>query len=287
MKEILQTAGIRHWFGDELVALQSETLQPLQGFLSKYGTCALAGCVVSRHMVAGLPVLNHYDISPGWVGIVHDDGYKIAYYGGTSNLDITSGPRHLCIQKTVSTATYENDLLGNPGPVTGDGANNYEAAISFSAPTDSEYLLIDGSLFTTFDEAFIAFNTGAWQSVNYNLGNAIGTIYYRLVGLTSSVQIKGSLLVTPNSVSPHDPPYYYAGYQLPVGYRPVTSVPFKCFVRYHTPAGNTYITESTGLDYIKDINAELGDDGYISIGLLPTASNYPYTVYFNDLLPLG
>jgi hypothetical protein len=101
------------------------------------------------------------------------------------------------------------------------------------------------------------------------------------------LQLKGSINVQPAGTTPHNPPFYYGVGQLPAGYRPLTDIPFKCFVNYSSLVSNNYILEANSLDYIKDINAEVYQNGDILIGFLATVNNTPYTVSFNCVIPLG
>jgi hypothetical protein len=283
MKEYVQQPGIRRWYGDELTELQSQVLNPLQDFLSQYGDCVLQGAEVIA-TGAQSPTGSLYGIGKGLIGMNTSDGYKIATLAAIPS---TLLPLYVNIQKSTVNATYENDPLGNPGPFTNDGAYDYEAVVSGTPPAGNYLTITPSGISPDFVAAFYTRMNGAWQTINFNNGNATGTISYRKLGAMNCLQLKGSINVQPSSSTPHNPPFYYSSSPLPVGYRPLIISPFKCFIRYGTISGNNYIKDVTDTDYIKDINGDIDTDGTISFGLISSQGNISYSIYFNEIIPLG
>ena len=283
MREYVQQPGIRRWYGDELTELQSQVLNPLQDFLSQYSDCVLQGAEVIA-TGAQSPTGALYGVSKGLIGMNTPDGYKIATLAAITS---TLLPLYVNIQKSTVNATYENDPLGNPGPYTNDGAYDYVAVVSGTPPTGNYLTITENGISPDFVTAFYTRMNGAWQTINFNNGNATGTISYRKLGAMNCLQLKGSINVQPAGTTPHNPPFYYGVGQLPAGCRPLTLTPFKCFVNYNTISGNNYLLETTGLDYIKDINGEVRPTGDILLGLLLPDNSIPYSLYFNLVVPLG
>jgi len=107
-------------------------------------------------------------------------------------------------------------------------------------------------------------------------GVAGGDLYYRKNFLNNTLELRISVSI--DSSVAIDPPQYLTMVTLPVGYYPVSqTVPFAILVRYHSVFN--YILDTTGKDYIKQINGEVATDGTINIGPIKGASNYSAKAY--------
>ena len=105
-----------------------------------------------------------------------------------------------------------------------------------------------------------------------------GDVYYRKNLMNNTLQIRGSLTVT--TAIGTTPTYYNLG-TLAAAYRPASQdVPFKAFFRYHSST----LEETTGLDYIRDMNMELTTGGLLNLGGIKPASSCALT--FNTIIPL-
>jgi|WetSurMetagenome_2_1015567.scaffolds.fasta_scaffold01806_14 hypothetical protein len=49
MKQQVQETGVRKWFGDDFINLQSELLAAIESIVSDYGNCVLSGCTVTNN----------------------------------------------------------------------------------------------------------------------------------------------------------------------------------------------------------------------------------------------
>lgn len=67
MKRHVQEAGVRKYFGADLVELQSEPLKALDAFFAEYGPCIINGCAVKKTDSGG------YDVSAGVVALEAPD----------------------------------------------------------------------------------------------------------------------------------------------------------------------------------------------------------------------
>lgn len=117
MKEQLQLDGVRKWFGDDFVSIQTEVLDVIQGHYSNYGEFILAGCVADVDSVgAGLICLNNAD------------GFKICRFAGAEGVVF---PIYLKSVKTEQTRQYVDGL---------DKAISYNYTAELSATNDDNYL---------------------------------------------------------------------------------------------------------------------------------------------------
>lgn len=184
MKEHIQNAGRKHWYGDHWVELQKETLDILQGFFSSFGACILQGCVVTNN--AGTPA--NYDISAGLVGILHADGYKIARFAGVTNVPVTG---YLTITATDIAGVY-NSGAGTIAKLytATHTATNLGAYTAYQLP-----MSIDASFVQDFSMAMAKYHFTEWRTFAISEPNVSGTLYVRVDKVARRLQVSGQLLV--------------------------------------------------------------------------------------------
>ncbi|MBY0244516.1 MAG: hypothetical protein K2Q03_03575 [Sphingobacteriaceae bacterium] len=140
MKEHIQSTGVRKWYANDLLELQSETLLAVQQFFGNFGNHIISGCNISNNT-----------ISDGLVAISHEDGFKVAKLTATN---ITSFPAYIIIAKNVINRDYQDTTVK---PIV----NHYEAKIVYTIPT-SGYILLKA------DNSAIRF-LDAIQNPNYRM----------------------------------------------------------------------------------------------------------------------
>lgn len=125
MKEQVQGAGVRKWFGDDFILLQDEIISVLTALFSQYSTpFILTGCEVEGTT-----------ISSGIIGLIHADGFKLCRFAGATGV---SFPYYLKPTKTEITRQY---LSGVAKAIV----NNYAAEYSETGGTGYLEILADGS----------------------------------------------------------------------------------------------------------------------------------------------
>lgn len=129
MIEQVQKAGVKTYYGEDMIILQKEPLYALQEMVSQYGNCVLQGCDVTGTT-----------INSGLVGVsgIDPDGnsvYKICRFNGAS--DVQSFPVYLVLNYSVTAREY-GDLQSKPI------SYNYFASISSGIPS-SNYVKINST----------------------------------------------------------------------------------------------------------------------------------------------
>lgn len=133
MKRHVQEPGIRKWSGTDLVELQSEPLNALEGFFGNFGPMILSGCeITGKTIAAGLVVLPEYE--NGKIAT-----YRIATFAGTT---VKEFPVCLELHKEELKRMYENTEIK---PI----AYEYTAV----AGTGSQGLILNETGNLTFKEA--------------------------------------------------------------------------------------------------------------------------------------
>ena len=80
MKVSKQVAGIKHWYGQDLLDLQGEPLYAIEYFLKRLGSCILQGCEVTGST-------GNYNIAAGLVLLVDEAiGPKVCRFAGVSGV---------------------------------------------------------------------------------------------------------------------------------------------------------------------------------------------------------
>lgn len=122
-----------------------------------------------------------------------------------------------------------------------------------------------------------------WVNTSVTAAQYDAEIFYRKNMLTNTLQLKGSVTVK-NVGFLSTSNYYYAIFTgIAAQYRPVTTVPFPAFFRYH----GTSLKDHSGSDFISQLNGEWRADGSLAMGLRkPDTSVTSYIVTFNCIIPL-
>lgn len=157
MKELIQKAGGRLWYGDEIVSAQTESLAAIQGFFKNYGACVLQGCDVTS---AGS---GQYNISSGLIAL--DDptyGFKVVRFAGTGSTPV-SLPGYFKINTSVIQRAYDDTY-------TKETATDFTAEYIYAAGgppnNSSQYLIITSNSVTRFENAFANKVLTPWQAVS-------------------------------------------------------------------------------------------------------------------------
>lgn len=187
MIEQLNKPGVKDWYGDDLLTLQTESLEVLQSFFSRMGAVVIDGCGISANG-------GNWDIAAGIVGIAHADGYKLARFAGATNVAL---PGYLEIDKTTQT--------GNYGTGTDDISNTYEATFTAGGTPGGagspDYLIIPSpatALPARLGEGFARDTITAWSSFTLTglTGIASGTVNVKVNRAARQVYIKGTYTTT-------------------------------------------------------------------------------------------
>ncbi len=157
-------------------------------------------------------------------------------------------------------------------------------AITVAVPVGGDVLF---SSFKTFQQVFGEVgrrSTTPFNDLVVSGSNFGGTISYRKNLLTNSLHIKGAISFTSSAGFPAvSPPIYYAfGSVIPAEFRPTSTIPFKAFYRHHSST----LKDSSGIDFFRDINAELRNTGQFSFGFIRTDTPGTYNLEFNFNAPL-
>ena len=111
-----------------------------------------------------------------------------------------------------------------------------------------------------------------------SVSSITGDIYYRKNYLNNTLQVRG-LLSIPASVI--NPPSVITLATLPVAYRPISqSGLFTGYYRYVS----SYLTDVSGIDFIRNVHMELQTNG--SLNILPIPAAGVYSIMFNTIIPL-
>jgi len=294
MKEFVQKLGIRPWHGDELVALQNESLESLQRLLKPMGSMILDGVVGSGTgpyaFTAGLVAMKY----PG-------DDYKIARFGGVSMVP-TPGVGIIYLQKATTQKLYN------------DG-NNHDAMVEYTATfmsdTDPGYTALDASL-ATDEKLYISANPsfpyrqdfavgvrnlamGPWVTVtNPILSGAQNqvsafSIQYRINHAAGQVFLRGNVTV---KVQPNQNLYPFGTFAqwkqfvdlgMNAFFYPDVEQYFTGTIRYDT-IGNTFHMDFVNQDFLTVFGLSVDTIGRLNIGLIRPQTNLApgeYTVFFS------
>lgn len=96
MKQHTQVLGVRDWYGEDLLELQSEALDVIQGYFGMFGPFILQGCEISANG-------SNWDISAGLACIQHADGWKIVRVEAVVN---TALPGYFTVGKETVNGDY-------------------------------------------------------------------------------------------------------------------------------------------------------------------------------------
>lgn len=292
MKEFVQTAGIRPWHGDELVALQNEPMESIQRLLKPMGPMILDGVIGSG---AG-----PYAFTGGLVAMKYPgDDYKIARFAGAS-LVAAPGTGIIYLQKTTTQKLY-------------DDGNNHNAMVeytaTFIAQSDPGYATIDASL-ASDEKLFISANPilpyrqdfavgmkslgmGPWVTVTNPILNTANqqisarSIQYRINRFTGQVHLRGSVtvkVVNPNTFGTLAQWKMFVNLGMNVFFYPDVEQYFTGTIRTDT-IGNTYHQDLGQVDFLKTFGFSIDTSGNMYIGLVRPYTNLApdnYTVYFNS-----
>jgi len=114
--------------------------------------------------------------------------------------------------------------------------------------------------------------------VPISVSSITGDVYYRKNYLNNTLQVRG-LLSIPASVI--NPPSVITLATLPVAYRPISqSGLFTGYYRYVS----SYLTDVSGIDFIRNVHMELQTNG--SLNILPIPAAGVYSIMFNSTIPL-
>ncbi|GEM_PF-4995717 len=100
MKRQVQAEGVRQWYGDDLISLQSEPMKVLDKFFEDYGNMIISGCKVKGS-----------SITSGLVGLSYEDEggsiYKVCEFRGLDSVE--SWPVYLSLSKEVIDGKYASE----------------------------------------------------------------------------------------------------------------------------------------------------------------------------------
>jgi hypothetical protein len=156
MKRHVQETGIRKWFGDDLIELQSQALKAIDEFFKPYASCVLSGCEVIGTT-----------INPGLVVFVWDAAgvryAKVVPFPGAA--DIAVWPQYLYLQETPVTREYQSGGVKNI-------AFDCKAAITAIVPTQPFVRILSTGPEKTFRDALQNSVYGFVTDVEKNNWNA-------------------------------------------------------------------------------------------------------------------
>ncbi len=123
MKRQVQHLGIKKWTADDLLDLQQQPLEVIDGFFEQFGNLIIKGCEVDFEIGA---------IAPGIVGLAGLDPadkatYKVAPFAGA--VDVKAWPAYLVLERTTVERPYVDGVMR---PV----AHVYSAVLSQDKPAD-------------------------------------------------------------------------------------------------------------------------------------------------------
>jgi hypothetical protein len=104
MKRHVQETGIRKWFGDDLIELQSQPMKAIDEIFKPYSSCVISGCEVVNDT-----------ISPGLIAFVWDTAgvrnAKVVPFAGAAGIAVW--PQYLYLQETPVTREYQGGGVKN------------------------------------------------------------------------------------------------------------------------------------------------------------------------------
>lgn len=102
MKRHIQEPGIRRWTGEDLIALQAESLDVLDSFFAQYGSCIIKGCEVNGTTItSGIVALSGIDEQSNVI-------FKVVRFAGAQN--INTYPVYMTLRKTTHQRIYVDGL---------------------------------------------------------------------------------------------------------------------------------------------------------------------------------
>jgi hypothetical protein len=132
MKEQVQSAGVRQWFGDDYINLQNEIIESVGSIISGFGNCILKGCTISSNT-----------ISSGIVYLLDSTGAngKICRVNQGS---VTSFPAYIVQRKYAYPEVQAYGRQYKDASIKGI-IEEYIADIVYTLPSHSNYILIEAS----------------------------------------------------------------------------------------------------------------------------------------------
>jgi hypothetical protein len=278
MKQHINNAGGKHWYGSHWVELQAESLDAIQGLASSLGAHVLAGCAIAVNGSAP-----QYDIAAGIVAINHADGFKIARFAGATNQNLSAGG-YLSIAKAAVNGVYNSgaDVIAYDYTATFTaGAAPNSSALYLPIPdpatglTPRKLTRAIGKAATTTTTTIAA--TGFVGSLDFSVNEAARTLRVKGVLNVDSIATRSG------NGSTH--PVFQV--QLPVEMRPASRQYFTAFVEYNTANANKWFKDYTNSSYITQLTGYVDPDGGVwLIWLRPVASVASYDVNINAVLSL-
>jgi len=133
MKRHVQEPGIRRWFGQDLIELQSEPIKVLDYLLADFSSCAISGCMVTGTTEKSIsPGLIHFK----WLEGSDVKSIVVPFDGFTGLPSVFT--RYIVLSETSVNRTYEDGAVKSI-------ASNKKAILSSTIPANGIYLTIDGS----------------------------------------------------------------------------------------------------------------------------------------------
>lgn len=125
MKRQVQQAGVRKYFGDDLIGLQAEPLAAIDAFFAEHGPCIIQGCEVTPNSDGG------YDVAAGMVALDAEDTAEVRRvmvmpFSGAAGVSM---PLYLSAQRQGISRVYGD---GKSKPV----AYDYKAVASAVKPAE-------------------------------------------------------------------------------------------------------------------------------------------------------
>lgn len=264
-----------------LISVQKSSLDPLQGLFEQLGACIIKGCAITVHTAAPM-----YDIAAGIVAVNHADGYKLAWFAGVSNVNLSAGG-YISITKTPVSGLY---VAG-----TDEVADDYTASFTAGAapvPGNPLYLTIPNPASNLYPKKFAdGIGAGAKSAVTSLVITTFpGSLDFWVNAAARTLNMRGSLQVTSsfwNVASGNGGAWPVISTQLPAFMRPATRQYFTCRLNYSTAALSSWFKDVSGAMYITHLNGYIEPDGTIWLNWLrPAAGVSDYTVYVNEIMLL-
>ena len=125
MKRQVQQAGVRKYFGDDLVGLQAEPFAAIDAFFAEHGPCIIQGCEVTSNSAGG------YDVAAGMVALDAEDTAEVRRvmvmpFAGAAGVSM---PLYLSAQRQAISRVYGD---GKSKPI----AYDYKAVASAVKPAE-------------------------------------------------------------------------------------------------------------------------------------------------------
>ncbi|HXS38346.1 MAG TPA: hypothetical protein VN721_16710 [Flavipsychrobacter sp.] len=215
-----------------------------------------------------------WTVAPGWIFYNGELLYFVGWLGPLPPFLPPGSPEKLCmiIVETDTPLTFNDGSTPSVKQIR-------QLTLGNAVPTVGSSFAWSGNEMPTFvkETAFGSLDVIA------GTGTTTGQIFYKKNTLNNTLQIRAVLTVTdPSSLASvsTNPPFILIA-TLPAGYRPNNSVPFTGYVSINL------FKDDAGVDFIKQVNGDIGTDGRINIGLLKSdASISNYEFYFNCIIPL-